>query len=118
MALLVLAFRGDQCLTGRCTCGEQLQQGQNSLLLQMLLHVRRDRIIIIRTVRDREARRATSTFTQLLSSEYFCFYVSYDVQSGRQGRQTYRQVGYQADRQAGFQAGRQAGRQADKLAGN
>ena len=83
----------------------------------MLLHVRRDRIIIIRTVRDREARRATSTFTQLLSSEYFCFYVSYDVQSGRQGRQTYRQVGYQADRHAGRQAGRQTGRQANRFAG-
>ena len=89
-----------------------MQQGQNSLLLQTLLHVRKDHIIIIRTVRDREARRATSTFTQLLSSEYFCFYVSYNVQSGRQGRQTYRQVGYQADRQAGFQAGRQASRPA------
>ena len=107
---MVLAFHGGQCLTGHCTCGEQLQQGQNSLLLQMLLHVRRDRAVI-RTVRDREARRATSTFTQLLSSEYFCFDVSYDVQSGRQGRQTYRQVGSQADRQAGFLAGRQAARQ-------
>ena len=103
--------------SGRCTCGEQLQQGQNSFLLQMLLHVGRDHIIIIRTVRDREARRATSTFTQLLSSECFCFYVSYDVQSGRQGRQTYRQVGYQADRQAGFQAGRQTSLQATRQAG-